>query len=416
MIECYFPNKLTNVRVSDKPWITQLLKSSIGKRQKLFHKYGKDSETYKYWRNKVQRDAKLARGKYYRNAVEKLKSTNSSRWWKEVKSLGGLKSNESGPHQLLSDVNPTFHDLAESYNKFVIGLTSHFEPLPKYTSEQELQVPGNLLVHIGQVFLELKRLKTTKSPGPNMIPNKILKTFAFEFAPVITDIFNISIKQGIFPDQLKRSLVVPIPKVSPPSSIEDDLRPISLTSQVSKVMESFVLKSLTSTVAHKLDPKKFALPTKSTTHAPVYFLHLVLSALDRGQCSIRIFFADFKKGFDLVDHNVVVDELQKLQVNPAITRWIKSFLSCREQSVKIGSSTSRWKRANGGLPQGTKLGPFPFAVLVNSLLKDWSARIKFVDDTTALEVVPRCSPSLLPVLVDEIAHLACMALHIYESH
>ena len=170
-------------------------------------------------------------------------------------------------------------------------------------------------------------------------------------------------------------------------------------------MGGFVLKPLTSEVAHKLDPKQFALPTKSTTHALVYFLHLVLSALDRGQCSIRIFFADFKKGFDLVDHNVV-DELQKLQVNPAITRWIKSFLSCREQSVKIGSSTSRWKRANGGLLQGTKLGPFLFAVLVNSLLKDWSARIKFVEDTTALEVVPRCSPSLLLVLVDEIAYFA----------
>ena len=150
----------------------------------------------------------MARGKYYRNAVEKLKSTNSSRWWKKVKSLGGLKSNESWPHQLLSDINPTFHDLVESYNKFLIGLTSHFEPLPKYTSEQELQVPGNLLVHIGQVFSELKRHKTTKSPGPDMIPNKILKTFAFEFAPVITDIFNTSMKQGIFPDKLKRSLVV----------------------------------------------------------------------------------------------------------------------------------------------------------------------------------------------------------------
>ena len=71
-----------------------------------------------------------------------LKSTYSSRWWKEVKSLGDLKSNKSWPHQLLSDTNPTFHDLAESYNKFLIGLTSHFEPLPKYTSEQELQVPG----------------------------------------------------------------------------------------------------------------------------------------------------------------------------------------------------------------------------------------------------------------------------------
>ena len=78
MIECYFPNKSTNVRVTDKPWITQSLTSSISKRQKFFHKYGKDSETYKYWRNKVQRDVKLACGKYYRNAVEKLKSTNFS--------------------------------------------------------------------------------------------------------------------------------------------------------------------------------------------------------------------------------------------------------------------------------------------------------------------------------------------------
>ena len=151
----------------------------------------------------------------------------------------------------------------------------------------------------------------------------------------------------------------------------------------------------------------FAYAIKQTPYAFVAKIILCIYLLyDRRQCSIRIFFADFKKGFNLVDHNVVIDELQKLQVNPTITRWIKSFLSCSEQSVKIGSSTSTWKRANGGLPQGTKLGPFPFAVLVNSLFKDWSARIKFVDDTTALEVVSRCSPSLLPILVDEIAHFA----------
>ena len=144
--------------------------------------------------------------------------------------------------------------------------------------------------------------ETTKSAGPDMILNKILTIFAFEFALVITDIFNTSMKQEIFPNQLKRSSVVPIPKVLPRSSIEDDLRPTSLTAQVSKVMERFVLESLTSEVAHKLDPKQFALPTKSTTQALVYLLHLILPALDRGQCSIRIFFADFKKGFDLVDH------------------------------------------------------------------------------------------------------------------
>ena len=96
-----------------------------------------------------------------------------------------------------------------------------------------------------------------------------MKTFALEFASVITDIYNTSLLQGVFPDQLKRSIVVPIPKVSPPQLIEDDLRHISLTAQVSKVMEGFMLKSLVSDVGHQLDPMQFALPGKSTTQALV---------------------------------------------------------------------------------------------------------------------------------------------------
>ena len=234
------------------------------------------------------------------------------------------------------------------------------------TDDQETEVPNHLLVNIGQVYSVLRHLKTTKSPGPDGIPNRILKTFAFEFAPVIMDIYNTSVLQGVFPDQLKRSIVVPIPKVSPPQTIEDDLRPISLTAQVSKVMEGFMLQSLMSEVGHKLDPKQFALPGKSTTHALVYLLHVIHAALDQGHCSVRI----------------------------------------REQCVKIGSFTSSWKPVNGGLPQGTKLGPLLFAILVNSLLQDWNGRIKFVDDATALEIVPRCSPSLLPILVNDVSQYA----------
>jgi hypothetical protein len=55
-----------------------------------------------------------------------------------------------------------------------------------------------------------------------------LKTKVFELAPVVTDIYNASMVQGNFPQQLKRAFVIPIPKVSPPGSIEDDLRPISI--------------------------------------------------------------------------------------------------------------------------------------------------------------------------------------------
>jgi hypothetical protein len=43
-----------------------------------------------------------------------------------------------------------------------------------------------------------------------------------------------------------------------------------------------------------------------------------LAGLDVGHCAIRLFFADFKKGFDLVSYNIIVQELENLHVNPII--------------------------------------------------------------------------------------------------
>ena len=96
---------------------------------------------------------------------------------------------------------------------------------------------------------------------------------------------------------------------------------------------------------------QFSLASKSTTHALVYLLHSILAALESGQSSVRIFFADFRKGFDLVVYNIIIDELKRLDVHPSIVRWIYDFLTDREQCVKIDNYYSSWKKTNGGLPQ-----------------------------------------------------------------
>ena len=66
---------------------------------------------------------------------------------------------------------------------------------------------------------------------------------------------------------------------------------------------------------------------------------------------------DFKKGFDLVDHNVIVKELVNLGVEPVIILFFQAANSASELGVlhRLG------KKTNGGLPQGTKLGPLLFA-------------------------------------------------------
>ena len=175
---------------------------------------------------------------------------------------------------------------------------------------------------------------------------------------MVCNIYNTSIIQGVVPLPLKQSIVSPIPKCTPPTSIQSDLRPISLTPQLSKIMEGFILKPLLHEISSKIDCFQFAMKGRSTTQALVYFLHNILEALNRGNCSVRAFFADFSKGLDLVDHNVLCAEMNKLNIHPALVRWIRSFLAHRSQCVRINNTTSKFKPINGGIPQGTKYSQF----------------------------------------------------------
>ena len=159
-------------------------------------------------------------------------------------------------------------------------------------------------------------------------------------------------------------------------------------------------------MVHELDSNQFAVAGRSTDHALVYLLHLALEALDRGSCSIRFFFADFKKGFDLIDHKILLSKLSCFDLHPSLVRWVAAFLLGRSQFVQIGSFSSLPKHLNGGIPQGTKLAPLLFAIMVNDLVNDWRLRAKFVDDLTLLEVIPRNSPSVMCHIVSDVQEFA----------
>jgi hypothetical protein len=69
----------------------------------------------------------------------------------------------------------------------------------------------------------LSSLQVAKSVGPDELLGA-LEEFAPKLSPVIQDIYNQSIREGYIPDLLKSSIISPLQKVTPPQSIESDLR------------------------------------------------------------------------------------------------------------------------------------------------------------------------------------------------
>ena len=100
-------------------------------------------------------------------------------------------------------------------------------------------------------------------------------------------------REGSVPSMWKRANVLPLPKINPPASIESDIRPISLTPTVSKILKSFVGSWILELVGSQLDDRQYGgLKGRSTTHALVNMLHHWNKALDDGH-SVRILFIDY---------------------------------------------------------------------------------------------------------------------------
>jgi hypothetical protein len=109
----------------------------------------------------------------------------------------------------MGEATGTIEELAENINSFFVNLSSDFQPLeddPNY----QAKCPPDMLVDPYKACRVLKEVKCQKSVGPDEILNRILRDFAFELSPVVSDVYNSTLRQDKIPELLKSSIVSPI--------------------------------------------------------------------------------------------------------------------------------------------------------------------------------------------------------------
>ena len=89
----------------------------------------------------------------------------------------------------------------------------------------------------------LRKLKVSKTGGPDGLPNKVLRLFAPYIAGALTKLFNLSLAKATFPAIWKEANVLGLYKKDE-DYLTKNYRPVSLLCSSSKVFETTVFKRL----------------------------------------------------------------------------------------------------------------------------------------------------------------------------
>ncbi len=151
----------------------------------------------------------------------------------------------------------------------------------------------------------------------------------------------------------------------------------------------------------------FSLPTEQTGLWMTLNmgLHYILQHLDKPGNYARILFVDFSSAFNTIMPDLLSDKLTQLSVPTSICQWITSFLTDRQQLVRLGKLTSRTLTISTGAPQGCVLSPLLFSLYTNDCTsKDPSVKLlKFADDTTVIGLIKDGDESAYRQEVEQLA-------------
>ena len=104
------------------------------------------------------------------------------------------------------------------------------------------------------------------SPGNDSIPYWIYRDCSNELADIVSRLVNMSFGRGVIPAAWRTVVITPVPKCTPASGVSD-LRPISVTPILSRIVERLVVKNHISPAIPpaKLNDQFGFKPTGSTT-------------------------------------------------------------------------------------------------------------------------------------------------------
>ena len=375
------------------PWFKNEIKEAMCLRrryERIWRRTGLESDRVNFIkaRNHTNHIIEQARRDYYFNLINE-NDCDQRKLFKTASALLGGSSQEKYPKH--SDPTLLVNDFGRFFIQKIDVICSKLDRIDSSLNHPHHSI-GSSIQESSFAGTPFNNFQPISSEGIKKLvlnaPNKIVKDCINELLPTISNMANLSLSSGHFPDIWKEGLVRPKLKNANMDLIKKNYRPVSNLAFLSKITEKAAALQISDHVSSNQMFPEFQSAyrkNRSTETALLRMRNDILVNMNKQQVTLLVFL-DLSAAFDTVDHDILLQRLEyKFGIKDQAVTWFKSYLSNRSQRIVIGSTKSDSFDLKFGVPQGSYIGPMLFSLYTSELFDVISQHLptahSYADDT-----------------------------------